>query len=417
MAKHAILSASGAEKWSNCAAAPRMEMLAPKEDNSFYSAQGTAAHYLASETLNEGHFRVGEALLGWTIHVTPEGDCCLDPDGKDAKLANAEFSFEIDDEMIGHVNTYLAAIKDFKGDDGTLFVEQRVSLKCITDEEDEEGEDAEGTADTIIIRGTELQVHDLKYGMLFVPVGKQLIMYAKAVYEEYSLIFDIDRILLGIHQPRIGSMPILSMSVDELNEEAGKLSKAAVLATQLLSAESVTDVEPYLVVGEHCRKNYCKARTFCPAYRAEMNKVRLVDLTSIESLVEAAQHLEAAEDCCKQIRARIITEVLNGVEVPGYKAVMGKEGNRKWEDEKAAEEMLASSMKLKHEIIYDKSLKSPTAIEKAAKKGDVGPKQWKRIQEIIVRDEAKVTVVPESDKRPAVKIEGSDPLDDFDLVE
>ncbi len=411
MAKHAILSASGAEKWSNCVAAPRMEMLAPNEDNSFYAAQGTAAHYLASETLDEGHFRVGEAMFGWTIHVTPEGDCCLDPDGKDAKIANAEFSFTIDDEMVENVNTYLAAVEDFKGD-GMLFVEQKAGIEVITKEEG-----AEGTADAVIIRGTELQIHDLKYGMTWVPVGKQLLMYAKAVYEEYSLFCDIDKILLVIHQPRLGSMPTHSITVDELNEEVAKLSTAAELATSLLEAESIADVEPYLVVGEHCRKNYCKARTFCPAYRDEMNKVRLVDLTSIESLVEAAQHLEAAEDCCKQIRARIITEVLNGNEVPGYKAVMGKEGNRKWGDEKAAEEMLASSMKLKHEIIYDKSLKSPTSIEKAAKKGEVGPKQWKRIQEIIVRDEAKVTVVPESDKRPAVKVGGSDPLDDFELVE
>lgn len=414
MAKHAILSASGAEKWSNCAAAPRMEMLAPKEDNSFYSAQGTAAHYLASETLNEGHFRVAEAAEGRVIHVNEAGDCCFDPGGKSGKDWGAEFSFVIDDEMVEHVNTYLAAIKDFKGDDGTLFVEQKASIEVITKEEG-----AEGTADAVIIRGTELQIHDLKYGMTFVDatLNKQLIMYAKAVYEEYSLLFDIDKILLAIHQPRLNSMPTFSMTVDELNGEVAKLSDAAELATSLLEAEHVNDVKAHLVVGEHCRKNYCKARTFCPAYRAEMNKVRLVDLTSIESLVEAAQHLEAAEDCCKQIRARIITEVLAGNEVPGYKAVMGKEGNRKWEDEKAAEEMLASSMKLKHEIIYDKSLKSPTSIEKAAKKGEVGPKQWKRIQEIIVRDEAKVTVVPESDKRPAVKIEGSDPLDDFDLVE
>lgn len=411
MAKHAILSASGAEKWSNCAAAPRMEMLAPKEDNSFYSAQGTAAHFLASETLNEGHFRVGEADIGSVIHVFENGDCTkCNGSGK----WDSEFQFTVDDAMVEHVNTYLAAIKDFKGDDGTLFVEQKASIEVITKEEG-----AEGTADTVIIRGTELQIHDLKYGMTFVDatLNKQLIMYAKAVYEEYSLLFDIDKILLVIHQPRLGSMPTFSMTVDELNYEVDALYLAAKIATSLLEAESVTDVEPYLVVGEHCRKNYCKARTFCPAYRAEMNKVRLVDLTSIESLVEAAQHLESAEDCCKQIRARIITEVLNGNEVPGYKAVMGKEGNRKWEDEKVAEEMLASSMKLKHEIIYDKSLKSPTSIEKAAKKGEVGPKQWKRIQEIIVRDEAKVTVVPESDKRPAVKIEGNDPLDDFDLVE
>lgn len=414
MAKHAILSASGAEKWSNCAAAPRMEMLTPKEDNSFHAAQGTAAHFLASETLNEGSFRVGEAMLGYTIHVMPNGDSGFDHSGLMSKEWGAEFSFVIDEEMVENVNTYLAAIKDFKGDDGTLFVEQRASIEVITKEEG-----AEGTADAVIIRGTELQIHDLKYGMIFVDatLNKQLIMYAKAVYEEYSLLFDIDRILLVIHQPRLGSMTTQSMTIDELTIESMELETAARLATLLLEAERVTDVEPYLVVGEHCRKNYCKARTFCPAYRAEMNKVRLVDLTNIESLVEAAQHLEAAEDCCKQIRARIITEVLNGVEVPGYKAVMGKEGNRKWEDEKVAEEMLASSMKLKHEIIYNKSLKSPTSIEKAAKKGEVGPKQWKRIQEIIVRDEAKVTVVPESDKRPAVKIEGNDPLDDFDLVE
>ena len=72
MAKHAILSPSGAEKWVNCAGSARMEQIFKKEETpSRYAAEGTAAHFLASEILS------GKALIdcGAVIEVTNKGNC------------------------------------------------------------------------------------------------------------------------------------------------------------------------------------------------------------------------------------------------------------------------------------------------------------------------------------------------------
>ncbi len=106
----------------------------------------------------------------------------------------------------------------------------------------------------------------------------------------------------------------------------------------------------------------------------------------------------------------------DGVEVPGFKAVLGRMGNREWRDKKEVETTLTQSMKLKHEIIYNKVIKSPTALEKHAKSGEIGPRQWKTLQDMITRSEAKLKVALESDERPAVLVAG-DHLADFEAVE
>jgi len=72
------------------------------------------------------------------------------------------------------------------------------------------------------------------------------------------------------------------------------------------------------------------------------------------------------------------------------------------------------SMRLKHDQMYDYSVISPTAAEKLAKAGEIGPRQWPKLQSLITRSDGKPSVAPESDKRPALVVTPS--ADDFDDV-
>ena len=57
---------------------------------------------------------------------------------------------------------------------------------------------------------------------------------------------------------------------------------------------------------------------------------------------------------------------------------------------------------------------SPAEAERMAKKGEIGPRQWKNIQPLITRTPPKPCLVPESDKRPAIEFNTAD---EFDALE
>ena len=416
MAKHAILSPSGSEKWVNCAGSARMEQIFKKEETpSRYAAEGTAAHFLASEILS------GNVLIarGAVIEVTNKGRCFFDSTEQELEEAEQiEFMIEVDDEMKEHIDGYVGKILEFKGPEGFLDVEQRFDISEITGESE-----AEGTSDAVIVRGTELQVHDLKYGRKEVRAieNKQLILYAFAALLYYRAMYEIDSILLVIHQPRVNSEPdVWQITVDELVERIESIKIAAEVSRSLLSVEQIAEIELYLTPGEHCSRNYCKAQAFCPALATlaeEFNRTDIESLESIELLSEHAKKAPIVSGWIDAVNALLEKRILEeGVEVPGFKAVQGKMGNRDWRDVKEVEQVLTQSMKLKHEVVYDRKVKSPTALEKHFKAGDIGPKQWPKIVEMITRAEGNLKVAPEDDPRPAILVKG-DHLADFDVVE
>lgn len=417
MAKHAILSPSGAEKWVNCAGSARMEQVFKNgELPSVYAAEGTAAHFLAAEGLLTTN--LNERLIGNLIAVSEDG-CSLTSDiSLEYPEEQIDFEIEITEEMYEHVSKYIVDILEFAGPDGVIEVEQAFDISPITGEED-----AEGTADVVILRGTQLQVHDLKYGRKPVAVAgnKQLLMYAGAAYPYYATFAEIDSILLVIHQPRVNSAPIAwQITVDEMLERVEGIRTAAAVATDLLALNTVDELIPHLTPGEYCSKNYCKALADCPAVNALAEEFNRTDIASLDNIELLSDHAKKAPIIEGWLCA--VTEVLDkriledGVEVPGFKAVLGREGNREWRDKKEVEQVLTQSMKLKHEVVYDRKVKTPTALEKHFKAGDIGPKQWPKIAEMITRSEAKLKVAPESDPRPAVLVKG-DHLADFDEVE
>lgn len=414
MAKHALLSPSSANKWVACAAAPAAELKAEREVLNIYAAEGTAAHFLASECLDQGGFKLGDCA-GLTIYINNDGDACWEePEG------SYTFKFPVSPGMVQHIDTYLASLKDFAGEDGILMAEQKLDMGPVTGEVD-----AAGTSDTVIIRGSELQIHDLKYGIRAVDAyeNRQLLVYAAAALAEYSYLYEIDTITLVIHQPRVFDTPsVYTVDLDQFQILLEPIKVAAALAINVLSAP---DPFEFAFAGNHCSDYYCKARLTCPVLLREVENATeeagqlMGDLAEgfgeatgtedesavfLERLGKLASKVPMVSSWCDYVMKRVTAEVLtNGKKVPGFKAVMGRKGNRSWTSEEAFAEVL-KGMRVKRELLYVEKPVSPAALDDLKKEGTVTEDHWKRLQKVVTWVEPKPTIAPASDKRPEVEV-------------
>lgn len=113
--------------------------------------------------------------------------------------------------------------------------------------------------------------------------------------------------------------------------------------------------------------------------------------------------VDLIEGWCKAVRAETERRLLDAKPVPGWKLVTGKQGNRAWVDEDKAVEML-KSMRLRNDQMFDWKVISPTSAEALANAGQIKPKQWAKLQDLIARANGKPSVAPASDKRPALEV-------------
>lgn len=431
MSYHAKLSPSGYARWSACPGSVVLSEGVPDEGSS-YADEGTAAHYLAAWCLTSG--KDPSERRGEYIRVGTDGESIFVL----AKPSGHPSAFEVGDEMIRHVGRYVAAVRQH-AEGGVLFVEQKVPISTYTGEEG-----ATGSADAIVVtRAGELQVHDLKYGMgepVDAAENGQLSLYALGAIEELELAYDFNHARLFIHQPRIGSgEPSEWGGTPEDLAKFGEEVKTAAAWVQEATEnkDDVGFVERYLAAGEdQCR--WCRVKATCPAlskFVAETVGAEFEDLDGVKEAMstldqgtpeDLAAKMAAApliEQWLKAVRAKVESELRAGNPIPGYKLVRGRMGNRQWNDATEAESLL-KSMRLKVEEMYDLKLISPTTAEKLTQAGEagkpvIGPRQWKKVQEIIVRKEGGLSVAPASDEReavnPAAKADDFDDLGD-DLV-
>ena len=379
---HAKLSPSGAHRWMRCPGSVALEAAFPDQSSS-YAAEGTLAHTLASEHLDGSgkhpSQRVGE------VHTV---------DG---------FTFTVDATMADYVDDYCRLVRDY-GKRGLLLVEQRVPIGHLTGEQG-----ATGTSDAIVvdISNRVLFVIDLKYGMgVRVDAGDnpQLMLYALGALEQCDQLGEFDQVCMVIHQPRLNHVSEHWLEVSELMEFAEDVRLAAVEVPRLEPGE------------KQCR--FCKAKSTCPALRAEVTDIVSGSATLDEFLVPdmttgdnylsmAMSKVELVEHWCKAVRSEVERRLLAGQPVDGYKLVEGKRGNRKWSSDDEAEKLF-KSFRLRQDEMYDYSLISPTKAEKLLKDT---PKRWERAEALISRAEGKPSVAPATDKRPALAVQSV--ADDF----
>ena len=423
--QHSEWSPSGFKQIMLCPGSKVLQAGAPRTTSS-YAAEGTGAHLVLTDRLNDG--LPAAASIG-------------------AKLEADGFTFEVDDDMARHVQVCIDYANDLVAQGGILLVDRRVHFGSYLGVPDEV---AFGTLDVAVILGNELITIDFKYGMgVEVSAGEegkpnpQLALYGLGILAEVKEIADIERVRLVISQPRTSVKPSeYDLSVEEL--EAWGYGPARSAVNTCLSAEGYKGnadgammdrewEELFLRPGEEqCR--FCKTKATCPALRDEVLSVVGISAAGPDEFadikVPSAEHIKPADpawlgaiypkldmivDWTKAVLAEIERRNLAGDTVPGTKLVQGKLGNRAWSDKAAAEKMLREQFRLPVEKAYDLSVISPTTAEKLAKAGDIGPRQWKTAEALIVRAPGKPHVAPLSDPRPALV--ATPVINDFETVE
>ena len=390
MSKHAKYSPSSAHRWIRCPASLNAESVFPKKDST-YSLEGTAAHSLAAMTLLSKH-KTAEHFVGQRC---PETD------------------IEFTTGMAEGVQVYVDSIVEYAGGN-YLVVEKRVDFSHIIDEPD-----SFGTMDAGILTSDnkELQAHDLKFGQgvaVYADENEQLMLYALGLYDLMDIIYDLselETIRLVIHQPRQGRLSEWTCTLEELFE-FGRKARAAVLATKANT--------PMFIPGEK-QCEFCRAKGTCKALAKQVmetvieveevdfndldmdmdiaaSKGNLSSLTNAE-LANLFSYADLIHDWVQTLRGTISGKLLEGEEIPGYKLVEGREGNRKWVDEKATEDML-KAMRIPKDDMYERSLISPKTAEKLLEKNS--PRKWKKLKPLYTRSAGQPSVAPESDGRPAL---------------
>lgn len=359
---HALLSASSAHRWLKCTLAPHLEDTQPSVDT-IYSRQGTKAHELAEEMLR--------AYL-------------IEKDPIKAKWVYAEGLK--DDKDMAEVKTYVEAILELApGDDPYIGLEITLDLS-------EWAPESFGTADVLMIAGDHLQVCDLKYGQgerVEAQDNPQLKLYGLGALALVSAIYDIKTVSMTIVQPRLSHQDTMQLSADELLEWGESIKPTAKMAHQ---------GKGNLTPGHHCR--FCKVRAICPA-RKELymnlipTTVADVALLTNEQIAELLPHVEQVEQFIKDIKAKAISMLLAGQEVPGFKVVEGR-SNRKVADEQGLVAAMTANG-IPEASIYSRKLETLTNLEKLAG----GKKAFTaKYEQFVTKPQGAPTLVPISDKRP-----------------
>jgi hypothetical protein len=263
-----------------------------------------------------------------------------------------------------------------------------------------------GTADCVILGGNLIEVVDYKHGKgvpVYAEWNKQLMLYGLGALRKYDVLFDIEEVRVTIVQPRINNISSWQISVDELlkwaSDELIPMAKLAFAGEGELKAG---DWCKFCAVKNRCRTLYKK--------NVELAKYDFQDavLLSDDEIADILKKIPALVEWANSIQAYAQERAINQGKVwPGFKLVEGT-SRRKWLDEDAVAEAIFSKIpEASEDQVYDMKLKTITQIEKIFGKKVVA----EQLSDVIVKPQGKPTLVPISDKRPALGTEEA--INDF----
>jgi len=367
---HALLSASGAHRWLLCTPSARLEEQFP-DTTSEAAKEGTLAHELAELKIQ---------LLNNDITKR----------SYNARVKKLKENSLWNDEMESCTQEYADAVNDCALTYNTapaIMVEQQVDLSKYIPE-------GFGTVDCAVMGGDTLHVFDYKHGK-GVPVSAennpQMMLYALGIIAKYEIIYSFNKIILHIVQPRISNISSWEVSPEQLKNFGETVKAKAKLAYAGLGDFNPGD--------EQCK--FCRARATCRA-RADKNvELAFAADAKPETLTneKIGVYLEKGETVAKwlkDLQDYALAQCLAGKAVTGWKAVEGR-STRDWSDMDQAFKALIEGG-TPEEMLWERKAKTLAQIEKI-----IGKKEFEDLcGAFVVKPPGKPTLVPESDKRPAV---------------
>jgi hypothetical protein len=404
---HAKLSPSASKRWMECPGSIRLSE-GIEQTSSIFADEGTAAHTLAEHCLSNGYN--AERFAEWWIDIRTKDARARFVESVNGEPRDEYGMFQVDDEMVEGVQTYLDYIRGMKGSEDEMDVEFRFDLQHIS-------EGMFGTGDCVIYqpRMRRLIVVDFKYGR-GVPVdpesNPQLLCYGLGALKRHGN-RPVTTIMLAIVQPRC-------------NHPKGPIREWTTNALDLLdfevdlrdAAEQTQKSDAPLKAGDWC--GFCPAAATCPALRAKS-----VEMAGLEFEAEGAppegmtpeelsgvlEEVGIVEKWCIRVKKFAHDLALGGGSVPGWKLV-DKRAIRKWKSDDEAAKLLQLEYGLSDEDVFIKKMKSPAQLEPLmpGKNKDL---RGKAMAPLVKKESSGLVLVPVTDKRPPANSGGSE----FDEVE
>ena len=371
---HAILSASSSDRWLHCPPSARL-CEAYEDKGSDYAAEGTDAHALCE-------YRLKQAL----------GIPAEDP------IENLSWYNEEMEECAAGYAAYVVELLETAKQicaDPVVMIEQRVDFSRWVQE-------GFGTADCILIADGVLNIVDYKHGKgveVSAVANPQMQLYALGALEIFDSIYDIDTVRMTIFQPRKSNISVDQMDKSGLYEWAyTELTRKAQLAYEGQGDFSC---------GEWCR--FCKAKAECRE-RAEANlalaryEFQAPALLNDEEIADILGKVDALTTWASDVKEYALQQAVSGKEWAGWKLVEGR-SNRKYTSEAA----VAAAVESAGFDPYERKVLGVTAMQKMLGKT--------RFEELLApyieKPQGKPTLVPESDKRPAMNTAKNDFMEEF----
>lgn len=360
---HAVLSASSSYRWLHCPPSARLcESYADK--GSDYAAEGTDAHALCEYKLRKA----------------------LGLEAEDPTENLTWFNAEMDDcanDYAAYVLEQVEAVKQVCADPVVL-IEQRVNFSRWV-------EQGFGTADALIIADGTLKICDYKHGLgVLVRAEKnpQLMCYALGALELFDKIYDIDTVSMTIYQPRRDNVSTYELSKDGLYRWADEVLKP--------TAKLAFAGDGSFLCGEWC--GFCKAKNDCRA-RAEANlalaqyEFKLPPLLTDEDIEDILAKVDELVAWASDIKEYALQQAISGKSWSGWKLVEGR-SNRKYVNDSVVADVV------EHAGFdpYERKVLGVTAMQKLLGKSRFD----ELLSPYIEKPQGKPTLVPESDKRPAM---------------
>lgn len=368
MPKHAYLSASASHRWLACP--PSAKLCANILDQaSEYAQQGTDCHELCAYLVEKA---LGRDVIDPTETLTYY----------DAEMQNCA------EEYRNYVLEQIEAAKEFCKDPQVM-IEQRLDFSRWV-------ENGFGTGDCVIVADAILQIIDYKHGLgILVSAGddehggnSQMMCYALGALEVFGDIYDINQIKMTIFQPRRDNISTYTISKEELLKWADEVLAPTAQLAYVGKGE--------FNAGNHC--TFCKVKATCrkrAEYNLELAKYDFempatLDDTEIAAILEKVDKMISWGN---DIKDYALQQAQSGVHFEGWKLVEGR-SNRKYTDENA----VADTVKDAGFDPYEKKLLGITSMSTL-----LGKKKFEELLGgLIYKPPGKPTLVPESDKRPAM---------------
>ena len=411
MSEHALLSPSSMHRWSRCAGSLAAAVAAKIGDTSSeFACEGSAAHVLGERALD--YQKPCTFWLGEIISI-----------GYEVAGVEMHQDFTVDEDMCQFVQVYVDQVNR---EPGKLLIEERFDLNDVYGIENQFGW---GDAVKLDYENERLYVADLKFGrgvIVFAEDNDQMYSYGAGALKQYELLADWKTVTVAVHQPRLNHYDEHTLTRKELQEWMAKARLSAKKAITLIGADPA-QIETNKTPGKkQCQ--WCPLKGTCRTL-AEWTHEQVFDsFTNLEEdavVVRVAGELTNAEigklvkradiieSACREWRAEGKRRLEAQIEIPGWKLVTGKKGNRKFSSDDEAEKIMKAA-RIKSDEMYTRKLLTFPAAEKAFKKKK--PKVWTKLFALLTQADGAPAMAEESDPRPALVVADESQFEDVSGV-